>query len=64
MKTVRLKCAKCGGQKFIGEKYYLNGTYYIDVTCVVCSDTRDVKVEDLNRFLEKLSKHRGENDKK
>ena len=64
MKTVRLKCAKCSGQKFIGEKYYLNGTYYVDVTCVVCSDTRDVKVEDLNRFLEKLSKHRGGNDKK
>lgn len=64
MKTVRLKCANCGGPKFIGEDYYLNGTYYVDVTCVTCSDTRDIKVDDLKKFLEKLSKHRGGNDKK
>jgi hypothetical protein len=64
MKTVRLKCAHCGGPKFIGEKYYTNGTYYVDVTCVTCSDTKDIKVEDLDRFLSKLSKLRGRNDKR
>jgi hypothetical protein len=55
MKVARLKCSTCGGPKFIGEPYYANATYYVDITCVVCSDTRDVEVEKLNVFLEKIS---------
>lgn len=60
----KLKCAKCGGIKFVGEEYYAYGTYYVDVTCVICSDTKDIKVEDLNRFLEKLTKHMSGYDQK
>jgi hypothetical protein len=54
MDKIRLKCAVCSGPKFIGEPYYVYGTYYVDVTCVICSDTKDIEVEKLNIFLEKL----------
>jgi hypothetical protein len=54
MNTLRLKCAICGGVKFIGDPYYAYGTYYVDVTCVICSDSKDIEVEKLNKFLEKL----------
>lgn len=60
----KLKCAKCGGLKFVGEEYYAYGTYYVDVTCVVCSDTKDITVEALKSFLKKLSSHVDHNDKK
>lgn len=53
---VKLKCAKCGGQKFIGEQYRAFGTYYVDLTCVVCSDTKDVPVDKLNALLAELEK--------
>jgi hypothetical protein len=54
MKTLRLKCATCGGPKFVGDPYYANGVYYVDVTCVVCSHTKDIELDKLNKFLEKL----------
>lgn len=59
----RLICNKCGGIKFIGDSYYAYGTYYVDVTCVTCADTKDISVEKLNTFLSALE--RGKNaDKK
>lgn len=54
--SVKLKCNKCGGQKFIGDEYYALGTYYVDITCVVCADSVDVEVEKLNKFLKKLER--------
>lgn len=54
MSKVKLKCVVCGGPKFIGDPYYAYGTYYVDVTCVICSDSKDIEVEKLNRFLSGL----------
>jgi hypothetical protein len=54
MNTLRLKCSLCGGIKFIGDPYYANGTYYVDVTCVICSHSKDIELEKLNDFLSKL----------
>lgn len=54
MAKIRLKCATCGGPKFVGDPYYAYGTYYIDVTCVICSDSKDIEVEKLNKFLRSL----------
>lgn len=51
MRFTSLKCAKCGGQKFIGESYYAFGTYFVDVTCIVCGDSKDIEVEKLEKFL-------------
>jgi hypothetical protein len=58
MKTLRLKCATCGGPKFVGNPYYSNGTYYVDVTCVICSHTKDIELDKLNKFLEKLKQEK------
>lgn len=58
MNTLRLKCSRCGGAKFIGAEYYSGGFYYVDVTCITCAHTKDIKVSDLNSFLDKLSKQR------
>lgn len=55
MRSLRLKCARCGGPKFVGEPYYAHGIYYVDVTCVICSDSKDIEVDKLNALLEKLN---------
>jgi hypothetical protein len=56
MKQVRLKCAKCKGLKFIGDPYYAHGAYYVDVTCVVCADSKDIEVKQLEKFLKDLQR--------
>lgn len=58
MRFTSLKCAKCGGQKFIGESYYAFGTYYVDVTCIVCGDSKDIEVEKLERFLKMVNRRK------
>lgn len=58
MTNVRLKCSVCKGPKFIGEPYYSCGAYYVDVTCVICADSKDIEVEKLNVFLEKLNQEK------
>lgn len=54
MRDIRLKCKHCGGLKFIGDPYYAHSKYYVDVTCVICSDSKDIEVEKLNNFLNGL----------
>lgn len=54
LNKVRLKCSKCGGIKFVGDPYYAHGTYYVDVTCVVCADTKDIEVDKLKKFIQSL----------
>ena len=56
MKHIRLKCAHCGQPKFIGDSYYAHGTYYVDVTCVACGDTKDIELKKLQDFLDRLEK--------
>lgn len=49
-------CKNCGGIKFIGDPYYAYGTYYVDVTCVVCADSKDIELEKLKAFIKTLEK--------
>ena len=64
IKQAKFKCAKCGGPKFVGDPYYAYGTYYVDITCVVCSDTKDIEVQKFNEFLNKMEQQRGRSAKK
>ena len=59
----RLICKKCGGIKFVGDPYYAYGTYYVDVTCLVCSDSKDIELEKLKKFLNSLEKGKSVNTK-
>lgn len=52
----RLVCKNCGGIKFVGDPYYAYGTYYVDVTCVVCADSKDIELEKLEAFINTLAK--------
>lgn len=54
MKNPRLKCFRCGGMKYVGDPYYAFGVYYVDVTCLSCSHSKDIEVERLNKFLTAL----------
>lgn len=63
LSKTRLKCAHCGGIKFVGEPYYANGVYYVDVTCIICSETKDIEVERLKKFLQTLE-NGGKSDNK
>lgn len=63
-KKVRLKCKKCGGLKFVGDQYHAFGTYYVDVTCVVCSDSVDIEVAKLEKLIEALEKGHVRDNKK
>jgi predicted nucleic-acid-binding Zn-ribbon protein len=53
--SVKLKCAKCGGMKYIGEEFHFAGEMWVDVTCINCSHTADIEVNKLNNLLQKLS---------
>lgn len=64
MHTIRLKCSTCGGPKFIGDQYYAYGKYYVDVTCVICADSKDIEVSRLTRFLTLLAEKRSGHGKK
>jgi hypothetical protein len=67
MKKVRFKCKKCGGPKFVGDEYYAFGTYYVDITCVICSHSKDIEVSKLNKLIEQLAgekKRSGDDNKK
>jgi hypothetical protein len=64
IKQAKFKCAKCGGPKFVGNPYYAHGTYYVDVTCIVCSDTKDIDVEKLKIFINKLEQQKEERNEK
>lgn len=60
---IRFNCKICGGVKFIGDPYYAFGTYFVDVTCLTCSDTKDIEVEKLNKILRALNKKTINNEK-
>ena len=62
IKSIRFKCSKCGGPKFAGEEYWFAGEYYIDLTCAVCADSKDVKVSFLQDFVSKMNNSRKRNN--
>lgn len=64
IKQPKFKCAKCGGPKFVGHPYYAHGTYYVDITCIVCSDSKDIDVEKLKKFIDKMEQEKKFRDKK
>ena len=56
----RLICKNCGGLKFVGDPYYAYGSYYVDVTCVTCADTKDIEINKLRKFLNALTGQKGD----
>lgn len=48
------RCSRCGGLKMVGSQYYAMQRNWIDVTCVNCSDSKDIEVKKLNVLLRKL----------
>jgi hypothetical protein len=64
IKQAKFKCAKCGGPKFVGNPYYAHGTHYVDVTCIVCSDTKDIDVERLKIFINKFEQQKEQRNEK
>lgn len=59
MRSIRLQCSNCGQPKFIGATYYAHGTYYVDITCVACGDTRDIEVKKMEAFLNMIEQKKG-----
>lgn len=55
--NVPLRCYKCHGMKYIGEPYHAFETWYVDVTCMICSDSKDIEIDKLKKLLEDLEKY-------
>jgi hypothetical protein len=53
---VNLYCKKCGGTKYIGDEYHALGDMWVDVTCIKCSHSVDIRVSEMKQILSKLSK--------
>jgi len=52
--NVPLKCAKCGGAKYVDEPYAIFDTWFVDVVCLTCGHTKDITVSDLKALMSKL----------
>lgn len=48
---VPLKCSNCKGLKYIGDPYHAFGKWYVDITCLICADSKDVEVDKLKKLL-------------
>lgn len=53
---VPFKCKHCGGMKYVGDLYHAFGSWYVDVTCLVCADSKDIEVSKLNWLIKALNK--------
>ena len=49
-----MKCKYCNGAKYVGEEFYLFGELWVDITCLNCAHSVDIKVEEFNKFVEKV----------
>jgi len=47
------KCRYCGGYKYIGDEYYCMSKWYVDITCINCSHSKDIEVEELLKLCHK-----------
>lgn len=52
--SIHLKCANCGGLKYIGDEYHALDRMWVDVTCINCAHSVDIEVSKLTSFLKKL----------
>jgi predicted nucleic-acid-binding Zn-ribbon protein len=51
---IPLKCSKCGGAKYIDEPYLISDTWFVDIVCLSCGDTKIVEQSFLKSFISKL----------
>jgi hypothetical protein len=49
-----MKCARCGGLKYVGEEYYAMERFWVDVSCFQCSHSVDIECDKLIKFLKIL----------
>jgi hypothetical protein len=42
--------------KFVGEEYHAFSEMWVDITCLKCSDSTDIRVVDLNNLISKINK--------
>jgi hypothetical protein len=54
--TVKFVCKYCKGTKLVGEQYYALGENWVDITCVRCSHSKDITVEDLELLMRRINK--------
>ena len=53
---IPLKCSKCGGSKYIDEPYLIHDTWFVDLVCLNCGDTKSTEREFLKNFLSSLER--------
>ena len=46
-----MKCKNCGGVKYVGDQFYALGDLWVDITCVNCAHSVDIRVNDFNKFV-------------
>ncbi len=53
--TVKFVCKYCKGTKLVGEQYYALGENWVDITCVRCSHSKDITVENLELLMQRIN---------
>lgn len=46
-----MKCKNCGGTKYVGDEFYVLGDLWVDITCINCAHSVDIRVNDFNKFV-------------
>ena len=55
--TVKFVCKYCKGTKVVGEQYSAFGESWVDITCVRCSHSKDITVQNLKLLIEKINEN-------
>lgn len=42
--------------KFVGEEYHAFSEMWVDITCLKCADSTDIRVSELNSLVAKINK--------
>lgn len=50
----KMKCKHCGGTKYVGDEFHLFGEMWVDITCLMCSHSVDIRVKEFNDFVERV----------
>lgn len=62
--NVPLRCARCGGAKYVDEPYTIFDTWYVDVVCLTCGHAKDIPLSELKKLLKKLESAMGKKSDK